>query len=224
MTVYEGPDEKKIMRGIPGRYEGYVNYNPNNSMKLVEISPGISEIHITQVPKINKEALNSYINSLDKDVLVDYTENIEKNETIFKFTPYGKNSTFLSGLNNTLYFDGLLEEDSKICITNHNSYIKKVLAKREAKNSINTKYKIGDILILKSKIKDGSKKYYKKFEVKKVIWSIRNNPVNILILKQISGINNNLSLDRNDCKKYHIKYEPGLQAYSMMLNFVKTKK
>ena len=83
---------------------------------------------------------------------------------------------------------------------------------------------MNQILILKSKIKDGSKKYYKKFEVKKVIWSIRNNPVNILILKQISGINNNLSLDRNDCKKYHIKYEPGLQAYSMMLNFVKTKK
>lgn len=98
---------------------------------------------------------------------------------------------------------------------------KKKISKNEAKSSVKVRYKVGDHLILRGKIKDGSERLVKKFEVKKVIWSIHSNPVNILVLKQYEGPNNNRSLDRNDCKKYHIKYEPGLQVYSMMLNFSK---
>lgn len=101
---------------------------------------------------------------------------------------------------------------------------KKAKSKNEAKNAVKVRYKVGDLLILRGKIKDGSEPVVKKFEVKKVIWSIHANPVNILILKQIEGINNNRSLDKNDCKKYHIKYEPGLQVYSMMLNFSKIRR
>ena len=97
-------------------------------------------------------------------------------------------------------------------------------SKNEAKASVKTRYKIGDHVILRGKIRDGSEPIIKKFEVKKVIWSVHSNPVNILILKQLEGSNNNRSLDKNDCKKYHIKYEEGLQVYSMMLNFSKIRK
>ncbi len=101
---------------------------------------------------------------------------------------------------------------------------KKKKSKNEAKNAVKVRYKIGDYIILRGKIKDGSEPIVKKFEVKKIIWSINANPVNILILKQLDGVNNNRSLDRNDCLKYHIKYEPGLQVYSMMLNFSKIRR
>ena len=101
---------------------------------------------------------------------------------------------------------------------------RKKKSKDEAKNNVKVRYKIGDHLVLRGKIRDGSKRYIKKFEVKKVIWSIKGKPMNILILKQYEGNNNNTTLDRNDCKKYHIKYEEGLQAYSMMLNFSKIRK
>lgn len=101
---------------------------------------------------------------------------------------------------------------------------KKKKSKNEAKNAVKVRYKIGDYIVLRGKIKDGSEPIVKKFEVKKVIWSIHANPVNILILKQLEGVNNNRSLDKNDCLKYHIKYEPGLQVYSMMLNFSKIRR
>lgn len=104
------------------------------------------------------------------------------------------------------------------------AYRKKKWSKNEAKAAVKTRYKIGDMVILRGKIKDGSERIVKKFEVKKIIWSIHANPVNILILKQLEGPNNNRSLDKEDCKKYHIKYEPGLQVYSMMLNFSKIHK
>jgi hypothetical protein len=101
---------------------------------------------------------------------------------------------------------------------------RKKISKNEAKSNIKTKYKIGDHLILRGKIKDGSERLVKKFEIKKIIWSIKSKPMNIFILKQLEGPNNNTTLDRNDCKKYHIKYEEGLQAYSMMLNFTRIRK
>ena len=114
--------------------------------------------------------------------------------------------------------------DLKNTIDKLNEYKNKKKAKDEAKSFVKVKYKVGDKVILRGKIRDGSERIVKKFEVKKVIWSVHSNPVNILILKQLEGPNNNRSLDKNDCKKYHIKYEPGLQVYSMMLNFSKIKK
>lgn len=98
---------------------------------------------------------------------------------------------------------------------------KKKKAKSEAKCLVKTRYKIGDILLLRGKVRNGSEKLIKKFEVKKIIWSVKGQPVNILILKQLSGVNNNITMTKNDCKKYHIKYEEGLQVYSMFLNFSK---
>ncbi len=66
---------------------------------------------------------------------------------------------------------------------------------------IQNKYKIGDIILLKGKIRDGSRRMVKKFIVKKIIWSINSRPVNIVVVQQIEGPVNNLSLTKFDCKK-----------------------
>ena len=106
-------------------------------------------------------------------------------------------------------------------LNKYNDYCQKKISKDEAKSLVTVRYKIGDVLMLKSKIRDGSKRNYRKFVVKKIIWSINSNPVNIIIVKQVSGPVTNMSMSKNDCKRYHIKYEENLQVYSMMMNFVK---
>ena len=106
-------------------------------------------------------------------------------------------------------------------LNKYNDYCQKKISKDEAKSLVTVRYKIGDVLMLKSKIRDGSKRNYKKFVVKKIIWSINSNPVNIIIVKQVSGPITNMSMSKIDCKRYHIKYEENLQVYSMMMNFVK---
>lgn len=118
----------------------------------------------------------------------------------------------------------LLEPSEIDLLIEYNEYCQKKYAKDEAKSSISLRYKLGDVVILKSKIRDGSKKVIKKFIVKKIIWSVNSNPVNVLVLKQIEGPLNNLSMTKADCKKYHIKYEENLQVYSMFMNFMKISK
>ena len=108
-------------------------------------------------------------------------------------------------------------------LNNYNRYCEKKISKDSAKQAITVRYKLGDVLTLKSKIRDGSKKIIKKFIVKKIIWSICSNPVNVIVVKQIEGPVNNMSLTKADCKKYHIKYEENLQVYSMLTNFIKIK-
>ena len=143
----------------------------------------------------------------------------------YKDTEDGKTIIYVTKDGNTTEntFDHI-DTEVKAGIDKAMALRKKKRSKNEAKSSVKTRYKIGDHVILRGKIKDGSERVVKKFEVKKVIWSIHSNPVNILILKQLEGPNNNRSLDKNDCKKYHIKYEEGLQVYSMMLNFSKIRK
>ena len=166
----------------------------------------------------NSYIMNNFIEFIDdiyNDTFIRIEENINNNETKLYI---GENDKL------PLTFNLLLGIKEKEYIYKHNLYANKLKSKAEAKKLINNKYKIGDILSLRSKIKDGSARVEKIFEVKKVIWSVKNNPVNVLILKQLSGINTNRSLTRTDCLKYHIKYEPGLQVYSMMTNFSKRKR
>lgn len=185
---------------------------------------------LKNVSKVNKEISKLIVdsNNLNKEkVKFNIDKALSLNCDIFyKDTEDGKTEvTVLSndGKSVTETFDNVsLEAKSAIDIVM--SIRKKNKSKNEAKSKINVRFKVGDIVLLRGKIRDGSKRNIKKFEVKKVIWSVKGNPVNVLILKQIEGINNNMSLDKNDCKKYHIKYEEGLQAYSMMMNFVKLKR
>lgn len=109
-------------------------------------------------------------------------------------------------------------------LNKYNLYCEKKLAKDAAKQAVTVRYKLGDVLLLKGKIRDGSRKLVKKFIVKKLIWSIYSKPVSVLIVQQIEGVNNNMSLTKADCKKYHIKYEENLQVYSMQTKFTKVSK
>lgn len=142
----------------------------------------------------------------------------------------GDIETFVNNAKDNSYKVYLFKLDNELTpkelelLQKYNDYCQKKISKDEAKSLVSTRYKIGDILMLKSKIRNGSKKNYKKFEVKKIIWSINANPVNVLILKQISGQVTNMSMSKNDCKRYHIKYEENLQVYSMMMNFIKINK
>lgn len=204
-----------------------LNSKNNTYVQLEDVKmwdDGTTEIKHTPLMPMNssKEKIINFVKSLEKDILVEITkEDIENNTTVLDFTSYGKSSTFY---NSPLTFETIFTKEEKEIINSHNVLVKKMISKNQAKSFINRKFKIGDILVLRGKIKDGSERNVKEFEVKKVIWSVKSQPVNVLILKQLSGINTNMSLNKNDCKKYHIKYEPGLQVYSMSLNFNKKKR
>jgi len=204
-----------------------LNSKNNTYVQLEDVKmwdDGTIEIKHTPLMPTNssKEKIINFVKSLEKDILVEITkEDIENNTTVLDFTSYGKSSTFY---NSPLTFETIFTKEEKEIINSHNVLVKKMISKNKAKSFINRKFKIGDILVLRGKIKDGSERNVKEFEVKKVIWSVKSQPVNVLILKQLSGINTNMSLNKNDCKKYHIKYEPGLQVYSMSLNFNKKKR
>jgi hypothetical protein len=92
--------------------------------------------------------------------------------------------------------------------------------KNEAKAKVKRKFKLGDLISLKIKSKGGSKEIIKGFKVMKFAYSMNDTETNILILKQIYGPKGTMyTLNRHDCKKLHIKYEPGLQVFSMLLNW-----
>lgn len=92
--------------------------------------------------------------------------------------------------------------------------------KHEAKAKVKRKFKLGQLLSLKIKSKSGSKEIIKGFKVVKFIYTINDTETNILILKQIYGPKGSMhTLNRHDCKKLHIKYEPELQVFSMFLNW-----
>ena len=94
------------------------------------------------------------------------------------------------------------------------------VSKSEAKKKIKRNFKIGDLISLKTKSVCGSREIIKGFEVKKCVYTVNKNEVNVIIVKQIYGPEEKIfTLNRHDCEKLHLKYEPGLQVFSMMLNW-----
>ncbi len=111
-------------------------------------------------------------------------------------------------------------------LTPQQSYKNKKNAKHSAKRKIPKKFRLseGETYILKFKSKDKSKEFLNYYRCVKVIYSISDNPVNIVIMKKISGeLNNNSFLNREDCKKFHIKYESGLEVWRQNHNWIKVK-
>ena len=97
-------------------------------------------------------------------------------------------------------------------------------AKNKAKADIGKKFVIGQVYMLRQKSVCGSKEIVKKYVLKKFIYTSKNEILNVLILKQIEGpVGTIFTLNRNDCKRYHIKYEPGLQVFSMEFNWIPCK-
>lgn len=171
------------------------------------------------------EKIDLFIKSIPKKEMIEVSsKEYDQDKSLYLHEIKSKSKSNKKITIGFLYEEITLPFHIQVKINNHNDIILKQVAKVKAKESVSNKYKIGDILVLRGKIRDGSKRLVKVFEVKKIIWSVKSQIVNVLILKQLEGPNNNRSLTKDDCKKYHIKYEPGLQVYSMNIGFSKRKK
>lgn len=106
-------------------------------------------------------------------------------------------------------------------------------AKQEAKknNRPNLKFKRGAHYMLKtSKSCIKTDFVHPIYELKQIVHTINNVCVNIVVMKQINkGSVDNLSntkftLTENDCRLFHVKYEPGLEVFSSLLRWVRLNK
>lgn len=85
-------------------------------------------------------------------------------------------------------------------------------AKQQAKSMVKTKFIVGKWYYFKSK------QY--PYELKKFVYTVNRQIVNKVIVKPLfDNTEFNETLNSIDCKKYHIKYEPGLVVLSMNLNW-----
>ena len=64
----------------------------------------------------------------------------------------------------------------------------------------------------------------REYVVKKTIYTIRDREVRILIMKQVSGSRSTkYTLNKSDCLKFHLKFEEGLEVFSMDMDWKKVK-
>jgi len=92
---------------------------------------------------------------------------------------------------------------------------KKPVVKKEKKFIIGEHY-----VIYPMKNKDLRREYV----VKKTIYTIRDREVRILIMKQVCGSRSTkYTLNKADCLKFHIKFEEGLEVFSMDMDWKKVK-
>lgn len=107
----------------------------------------------------------------------------------------------------------------------NNAYQLKYWAKHRAKKKIKTKFKIGRYYFQRIKPKDGSPNVVIKYQCVKPIYSIKDIETNIVIMRQISPYDGRkFTLDRQECAKFHIKFEPGLEVWPMEINWIPEKK
>jgi hypothetical protein len=96
--------------------------------------------------------------------------------------------------------------------------------KHKAKEKVKRKFVVGELISLKTKSKCGSKEVIKGYKVIKFFYTINDIETNAVVVKQIYGPQSQIyTLNIHDCQKLHIKYEPGLQVFSMNLNWGKFK-
>ena len=121
-------------------------------------------------------------------------------------------------------YPSIIISDKSSAIVNSTYNIKNV-TKRQAKRSIKKRFKIGGRYFLHLKSRDGSRYVLKEFVCKKFIYSLHDNIMNIVIMQQVAGeLDKKFTLNKNECKQFHIKYEPGLEVYSMELNWIPERK
>ena len=115
-------------------------------------------------------------------------------------------------------------EERVIVKANKNAYQAKYIAKHKAKKKIKTKFKIGRYYYQRIKPKDGSANIVIKYQCVKTIYSIKDIETNIVIMRQITPYDGRkFTLDRQECQKFHIKYEPGLEVWPMEINWIPEK-
>ena len=118
--------------------------------------------------------------------------------------------------------DATLDEDNNLHIIMSHAAVK-----RMAKAEVKQKFIVGHTYKLAYRKQT---EYYKQkeFVLIKYIYAIKNTPVNILVMKEINPAPSTgqvkFTLNYVDCQKFHIKYQPGLEVYSMDLNWIDTTK
>ena len=105
-----------------------------------------------------------------------------------------------------------------------NSSSEKSKLKAKLKSEVHKRFKIGDFICLRTKAKGGCKRIERMYQIKQVVWTMNDLVIKALVVKQISGPNYNMfSMNRYDCARVHVKYEPGLQFLSMELPWIYAK-
>lgn len=134
-------------------------------------------------------------------------------------------------INQEAYYQRMFQGCQSVNIGDNNSttvnstYKLKNNAKNKAKRSIDKRFKIGGRYFLHLKSRDGSRYVVKEYICKKFIYTLNDNIMNIVIMQQVAGeIDKKFTLNKNECKQFHIKYEPGLEVYSMDMNWIPEKK
>lgn len=230
LYVTDGSEPKKTSAIIPSCLLDFINnmHDTKASAKLLKKITSLAEeydnhqVYLTKiayyVDSETKLARLIFTDRIGKESFSIFTSDIEKFVSESHKDENGKGIVVFG-----IPLADVLDLKELEMLDRYNDYCQKKISKDEAKKLVTTRFKVGDVVALRTKIKDGSKRNFRKFIVKKVIWSIHSNPVNILVVKQISGNITNMSLTKADCKKYHIKYEENLQVYSMFMNFIKVK-
>jgi hypothetical protein len=147
-----------------------------------------------------------------QDIIDDVIEHYYANT--FKVDDLWKNAQAPVNDSERVYDDLILQlpEDEEKQVS------EKTKLKRQEKKKINKKFVVNHTYHLRTKLNNENRKI---FVLKKFIYTINDLPVNILILKQLSGEKNKIfTLSREECKILHIKYEDGLQVWPMDLNWI----
>lgn len=100
----------------------------------------------------------------------------------------------------------------------------KQAAKNSAKKRIKRKwFKIGEEYVLKKTDSEGNVVLEEDYKCVKFIYTVGKNTVNCVVMKRLAGIigGDARPLNVNDCRMFHIKYEPGLYMFPMSQGFYK---
>lgn len=143
------------------------------------------------------------VSYIDDEILKEPSSKLTPTTYIFRFKKQYEE------FKNEEYYSKLREEKRK--------------TKSKAKQLVKERFKINEILTLKRTNHLDSEYLNNVYQVVKFVYSIGNNIVNSLVLKQIKGKTafHRKQLSVKDCKSLHIKYEPGLFIFSMNTPFYK---
>jgi hypothetical protein len=115
----------------------------------------------------------------------------------------------------------LLENSPKDPEKEAEHYKSKADIKRHAKQHINKKFIVGNKYVLKFKNK-GVRTITCVFECKQYVYTMDLAELNMVIMKRIGGTYTGkvYTLSQTDCKRLHVKYEPGLECFPMDMNWL----
>jgi hypothetical protein len=100
----------------------------------------------------------------------------------------------------------------------------KQAAKNSAKKRIKRKwFKIGEEYVLRKTDSEGNVVLEEDYKCVKFIYTVGKNTVNCVVMKRLAGVigGDVRPLNVNDCRMFHIKYEPGLYMFPMSQGFYK---